>query len=65
MGITIKVMEQEKRLSQILELEREIAMLPEGSITKKILKEKIITITVSIAWIQRPMIFYLMVLIIF
>ena len=33
-------MEQEKRLAQILELEREIAMLPEGSITKKNIKGK-------------------------
>ena len=33
-------MEQEKLMNQILEIEREIAMLPEGSVTKKKIKEK-------------------------
>lgn len=33
-------MEQEKLMDQIAELEREIALLPEGSITKKKIKEK-------------------------
>ena len=42
MGITEEVllMEQEKLMDQIAELEREIALLPEGSITKKKIKEK-------------------------
>jgi len=33
-------MEQEKLMNQIAEIEREIAMLPEGSVTKKKIKEK-------------------------
>ena len=33
-------MGQEELLSQIVELEREIAILPEGSITKKKVKDK-------------------------
>ena len=42
MGITEEVllMEQEKLMNQIAEIEREIALLPEGSITKKKIKEK-------------------------
>lgn len=42
MGITegVLLMEQEKLMDQITELEREIALLPEGSITKKKIKEK-------------------------
>ena len=42
MGITKEVllMEQEKLMDLIAELEREIALLPEGSITKKKIKEK-------------------------
>ena len=33
-------MVQEKLMNQIAEIERQIAMLPEGSITKKKIKEK-------------------------
>ena len=33
-------MEQDKLMHQIAELEREIAILPQGSITKKKIKEK-------------------------
>ena len=33
-------MEQEELMSQIAKLEREIAILPEGSITKKKVKDK-------------------------
>ena len=33
-------MEQEELMNQIAEIEREIAMLPEGSVTKKKIKEK-------------------------
>lgn len=44
MGITIYrrllLMRQEELLSQIAELEREIAILPEGSLTKKKVKDK-------------------------
>ena len=44
MGITKNewrlLMEQEELMNQIAEIEREIAMLPEGSVTKKKIKEK-------------------------
>ncbi len=33
-------MEQEELMNQISEVEREIAMLPEGSVTKKKIREK-------------------------
>lgn len=33
-------MEQEELMNQIADIEREIAMLPEGSVTKKKIKEK-------------------------